>query len=273
MNCPPEYVAARAVLLDALRALNDHLPAIIVVGAQAVYLHTGSGDFVEPVMTTDGDLALDVASLGSEPEISAVLKSANFKPGTNPGSWLGKGGVVVDIMVVPSQSGRVKKNARAARLPGHANTAARITPGLEPALVDHAPRKLTALDPDDQRQVKVNVAGPAALLIAKAIKIQDRLADAQAGMSARVKEKDALDMLRLLQAVETADLAAGLHRHLDHDLARAVTAHGLSFLKEHAMNPTSRLPTLATAAAAGDRTVAPSFAALTQAVLERMRED
>jgi hypothetical protein len=268
---PPEYVAARAVLLDALQALNDHLPAIIVVGAQAVYLHTGSSDFVEPAMTTDGDLALDVASLGPEPEITAALKAAEFEPGTNPGSWLGKGAVVVDIMVVPSQSGRTKRNARAARLPGHANTAARITPGLEPALIDHTPRTLTALDANDQRQVEVNVAGPAALLIAKAIKIQDRLA-AATGMSARVKEKDALDILRLLQAVETTDLAAGLHSHLDHDIARAVTARGLGVLKEHAMTPASRLPRLATAAAAGDPTVAPSFVALTQALLERMRE-
>lgn len=272
MDYPPEYVAARAVLLDALQALDDHLPAIIVVGAQAVYLHTGSGDSVEPPMTTDADLALDVASLGTEPEITAVLDHAKFKPGKNPGSWLGKGDVAVDIMVVPSQSGRTKRTARAARLTGHADSAARITPGLEPALIDHAPRTLTALDPNDQRQIEVNVAGPAALLIAKAIKVQERLADAEAGMSARVKEKDALDMLRLLQAVETADLVAGLRRHLAIDDARAVTNRGLSFLKEHGMTPTSRLPTLATAAAAGDRTVAPSFVALTQVLLGRIRE-
>lgn len=31
---------------------------------------------------------------------------------------------------------------------------------------------------DDRRQVEVNVAGPAALLLAKAIKVHDRLADA-----------------------------------------------------------------------------------------------
>jgi hypothetical protein len=111
LDYPPEYVAARAVLLDVLQALGDHLPAIIVVGAQAVYLHTGSGDFVEPAMTTDGDLALDVGALGAEPEITAALANAKFKPGRNPGSWLGKGDVAVDIMVVPSQSGRTKKDA------------------------------------------------------------------------------------------------------------------------------------------------------------------
>jgi hypothetical protein len=60
LDYPAEYVAARAVLIDVLQALEDHLPAIIVVGAQAVYMHTGSGDFVEPPMTTDGDLALNV---------------------------------------------------------------------------------------------------------------------------------------------------------------------------------------------------------------------
>lgn len=130
MDNPPEYVAARAVLLDALQALNAHLPAIIVVGAQAVYLRTGFGDFAEPPMTTDGDLALDVTLLGAEPEITEALGAAEFELGRNPGSWIGKGGVAVDIMVVPSQSGRTKRNARGARLPGHANTAARITPGF-----------------------------------------------------------------------------------------------------------------------------------------------
>jgi hypothetical protein len=272
LDYQPEYVAARAVLLDALQALKDHLPAIILVGAQAVYLHTGSGKFVEPPMTTDGDLALDVASLASEPEITAAMEKAGFKLGRNPGSWLGNGQVAVDIMVVPSQAGRTKKNARAARLEGHAHGAARITPGLEPALVDHAPRVLKALNSDDPRQAQVNVAGPAALLIAKAIKIQDRIADAAAGMNARVKEKDALDMLRLLQAVETADLVAGLRRHIAREEARAVTTRGLSFLQQHGTTTRSRLPVLATAAAAEDPTVAPSFVALTQALLKRMRE-
>jgi hypothetical protein len=137
VNCldyAAEYVAARAVLLEALQALDRHLPAIIVVGAQAVYTHTGAGDFAEIPMTTDGDLALNVVHLGVEPEITAALKDALFVAGKNPGSWTGKGGVAVDIMVVPSQSGRTKAKARAARLAGHAANAARITPGLERAL-------------------------------------------------------------------------------------------------------------------------------------------
>lgn len=263
---PAEYVAARAVLLDALQALGDHLPAIIVVGAQAVYLHTGTGDFVEPPMTTDGDLALNVEALGEEPEITTALTNANFRRGSNPGSWLGAGEVAVDIMVTPSQSGRTKKKARAARLPGHGEWAARITRGLEPAVADHASRTLEALDPSDHRQVEVNVAGPAALFVAKAIKIEDRLVDGRTAAN-RVKEKDALDMFRLLQAVETADLVTGLRRHLANNDARAICLRALKFLEQAGTTPTSILPSLAAGAAAGDRTVAPSFVALTQTLL------
>ena len=35
-------VQTRSALLDALEALIDHRDAVIVIGAQAVYLHTGN---------------------------------------------------------------------------------------------------------------------------------------------------------------------------------------------------------------------------------------
>ena len=54
----PLYVAARRVLLDALTALHDHLGAIVLVGAQAVYVHAGEGDLVVAPFTTDADLAI-----------------------------------------------------------------------------------------------------------------------------------------------------------------------------------------------------------------------
>ena len=37
----PEFVAARRVLLDALEALGAHRKAVVLVGAQAIYLHVG----------------------------------------------------------------------------------------------------------------------------------------------------------------------------------------------------------------------------------------
>lgn len=263
----PEYVAARRVLLDALDALQAHRLAIIIVGAQAVYLHTGAGDFVDPPMTTDGDVALNVASLKTRPEITAALAAAAFVPGPSPGRWIGRGEVPVDIMVTPSQSGRASANARSARLKGHENSAARPTAGIEPALVDHAVHTLCALDPNDNREVAVNVAGPAALLVAKAIKFQERLTDTKTA-GRRVKQKDALDMLRLLQAVETEDLIAGLRLHLADGHAREVSVRAMAFLKEHGSSANSALPQAAAAVAGGDPVVAPSFVALVGNLLD-----
>lgn len=215
----PEYVTARAVLLDALDALYPHLPTIIIVGAQAVYLHTGAGDLVGPPMTTDGDLALNVNSLQCNPEITAAMTAADFRPGRNPGRWTGRGDVAVDIMVAPFQSGRTARDARSARLVGHEKWAARTTAGQ------------------------------------------------------RVKQKDSLDMLRLLQAVETDDLIAGVRLHLADEHAREVTIQALNFLKREGTSQESVLPMAATAVDGGNPTVAPSFAALTQDLLDGVERD
>jgi hypothetical protein len=40
----PRCIAARRVLLDALTVLAPHGDAVILAGAQAVYLHTGTAD-------------------------------------------------------------------------------------------------------------------------------------------------------------------------------------------------------------------------------------
>lgn len=267
----PEYVAARAVLLDALDALDGHLSTIIVVGAQAVYLHTGAGDFVEPPMTTDGDLALNAESLKTSPEITAAMAAAGFNQGANPGRWTGRGEVAVDIMVAPL-SGRTAKDARSARLMGRGKWSARPTAGLEPALVDNGPHTLHALDPGDHRCVQVNVAGPAALLVAKIVKFEERLNDIKAE-GKRVKQKDALDMLRLLQAVDTDDLTVGFRLHIADSHARDVSVRALGFLEKEGTSATSALPQAAAAVDGGNPITAPSFAALAQDLLGRVRDE
>lgn len=40
----PAYIAARRVLLDALNALGPHRASVVLVGAQAIYLHVGDGE-------------------------------------------------------------------------------------------------------------------------------------------------------------------------------------------------------------------------------------
>lgn len=83
-----QYVQARTVLLDALEALQAHLDAITLVGAQAIYLWVGeSDDLGIPPYTTDADLALNPAVLGPEPEIVETLQAAGFDRQQDPGVW------------------------------------------------------------------------------------------------------------------------------------------------------------------------------------------
>jgi len=65
----PQYVVARSVLLDALAALGPQRGAIILVGAQAIYLHTGAIELAIAEFTTDADITLDTELLKQEPEI------------------------------------------------------------------------------------------------------------------------------------------------------------------------------------------------------------
>lgn len=212
----PRYVAARTILLDALHALAPHRRAVIVAAAQAVYLHTESSDVGIAPYTTDGDLALDPSSLGDEPELADIMRAAGFRlleptpDRPEPGVWVASVDidgatltVPVDLIVpegVAASGGR-----RGARLGPHGKRAARRAIGLEAALVDHASTTIAALDPADTRSISAEVAGPAALLIAKAHKIHDRLASSRPH---RADDKDAADVYRLMQSTSPADVGA-----------------------------------------------------------------
>lgn len=267
----PEYVAARRVLLDALVALQSHLDSLVLVGAQAVYHHAESGDLNVPLMTTDADLAVNTRELADVPEIGGVLRSAGFTPGPNPGHWVAASDVAVDLMVVPHQAGTTKASARAARIAPHERLTARIARGLEPALLDNEVVTIAALEPGDARTCDLRVAGPAALLTAKAIKIGERLARVDRQPD-RLKEKDALDAFRLLQAIETAELVRGFEKHHNDESAAAVTVEALGIFREHGSTPQGRLAQLAAAASQGDPTVAPALAALVNGLLEAQQK-
>lgn len=64
-------------------------------------------------------------------------------------------------------------------------------------LVDQAEHDVASLEPDaDGRVLRAKIAGPGALLVAKMFKLHERSG------SARANDKDALDVLRILQAQE-----------------------------------------------------------------------
>lgn len=265
---PEEYVAARRTLLDVLDALATHRRSMVLIGAQAVYLHTGTSGLAEPPMTTDADLALDADLLADDPEIAETMVDADFELKQQPGHWESPQGVAVDLMVAPHQANRSSASARAAHLAPHGRNFARIGPGLAPALTDNVIRSITALDPADSRVHEIRVAGPAALLVAKGIKISDRLDDASRGRSARVVDKDALDMFRLLQACSTAELASGLTCHPSGSAAHTDVIRGMQFLSGHGTEPGQKLPLLAERASGGDPTVAASFVVLARELLQ-----
>ena len=235
----PLYVGARRALLDALEALDAHRLGVIVVGAQAVYVRTQRIDVAIAEMTTDGDLALDPRALGAKPLLEDALTRAGFAPNAasgNPGAWLSRDGVEVDLMVPAALAGGTGR--RSVQMPPHSRTAARRTEGLEAALVDHGELELGALDVADQRTIRALVAGPAALVVAKAHKIRDRLRDGRAGD--RRADKDAHDVYRLLRSTDTPTLASTFGHLLADEIAGDATRAALEVLAEHfATGPSS----------------------------------
>jgi hypothetical protein len=173
----PQYIVARSVLLDALEALGSQRKAVILVGAQAIYLYTGAIELAVAEFTTDADIALDPALLQPIPEIESAMIAGGFRRGKRVGAWVmfrDIGGVAtnvdVDLMVPEAVGG---PGSRAARLLGHAKHVARKARGLEAALIDKSTTAINSLDATDKRSFSVAVAGPTALMVAKLHKISE----------------------------------------------------------------------------------------------------
>lgn len=213
----PEYVAARRVLLDALEALGPHRGALIVAGAQAIYLQTGANRLPISEYTTDGDLTLDPTELPDAPLLSSLMEAAGFRlaqrgGASEPGTWTKQElieGVVAEVpvdLIVPtgaaSPAGR-----RGARLGSHGSQAARKAVGLEGALLDNRRMRIGSLDDEDPRAFEVRVAGLAALFVSKLHKLADR---AEREDAKRLFNKDASDVVQIMRSVLPRELAETL---------------------------------------------------------------
>jgi len=229
------YVIARRVLLDALEAFGPHRKAAILVGAQAIYLHTGNAELAVAEYTTDADLALDPALLDKLPPLEQVLQRAGFTPMGSRGVGVWKTSrrgrdarhveVQVDVLVPSAVSPGTGR--RAVRLPGHSVHAARKVDGLEGVLVDQVQMQIGSLEPDiDPRRIEARVAGPGALLAAKLFKLNDRKG------TSRSSDKDALDIFRILQGVETDVLTGSLERILNDERSQATGKRTLVLFSE-----------------------------------------
>lgn len=223
-------VRSRAALLDALSALEAHRDAVVVIGAQAIYLRTADAPVAVAEATKDSDLAIDPRLLGDDPRIEDAMRQGGFLRDLTkhqPGAWVNADGIPVDLMVPEQLGGRGGR--RGARIPPHANSATRRARGLEAAVVDNSTMAITALDPDDERRYDVRVAGCAALLVAKAHRIGERADDAPH----RLIDKDAHDIYRVLIDAPTASLVDDFRRLLADELARGATVQALDYLRAH----------------------------------------
>ncbi len=221
-------VRARAALLDALEALGAHRDAVVLIGAQAIYIHTGEAPVALAPFTKDTDLAIDVRALRDDPRIETAMADSGFvlDPVANqPGTWMSPDGIPVDLMVPDalSQPG----GRRGARIPPHASSATRRAVGIEGTVVDNQTIQIAALDPTDERTFDVRVAGPAALLVSKLHKLGERR-----NTPGRLLDKDAHDIYRLLVACPTNELAATLRQLRSDSLAGTVTVSALEFLDD-----------------------------------------
>jgi len=179
---------------------------MILVGAQAVYLHVGEAQDTLSSFTIDADLALNPAELPDTPAIETALGEAGFRRKEQPGLWFTPDDVEVDLLVPASLAGPGRRGVDLG--PFHGRMAAMRAAGLEAALADNAPQPIASLDPNDNRAFVIAIAGPGALLVAKLHKIGERLQQTPD----RLKNKDASDLFLLLRATQTAALAATIER-------------------------------------------------------------
>lgn len=226
MTPDPEYVAARRVLLDALELLSDHVDSIVVAGAQAVYLRTGDINIGVAAFTTDGDLAIDPGRLADAPSLPDLM-SQTFVPwkapsgAAEPGIWVttarvGGREIEVKIDLIVPEGIAPPGGSRGARLWPHGRRAARKASGLEAVVIDHDRMTISALNPSDDGTIDCRVAGPTALLIAKAHKIHDRFASRHVKTAARTRTAATC---RLMQTTSIDDVRAVLRRLVVDDRA------------------------------------------------------
>jgi hypothetical protein len=236
------YVAARRVLLDAAEALAEQRDALILVGAQAVYLRSEDADIPVALYTADADIGIDRAKLNADPKLEDAMRAAGFElrasDRVQPGTWVRSVRVAnrtldipVDLLIPDQFSGRISIRRRSVEIPPHDKMAVRRVDGIELATVDNDPMLIASLDSIDKRSVRMKVAGPAALLTAKAYKIRDRVADRTPGREA---DKDAGDVIRLMRVSKIRAVSASFASLLQHEDERiaGTAATGLELLAD-----------------------------------------
>jgi hypothetical protein len=245
MTYAPVTVAARRVLLNALEALQDHREGLVLVGAQAIYLYTGDTDVAIATTTKDSDIALIPSRLRSEPTLDAAMADSGFshdRGSQQPGEWSSADELDPPVELLVPESFHEGGGRRGARIPPHSKHAARVVRGVEAAAVSHRAMTIASLEPDgDVRRIEMQVASPAALVVAKAYKIGERATE----VPQRLLDKDAHDLYRLLRAISVEEIVVDCQALLVDETAGPVTRQALAWLDELTQSVGSPLPVMA----------------------------
>lgn len=206
---------SRRLLLEAIGVLEPFRESLTVIGAHAVFARV-QDTLPDLAMqaTSDADLAVNPAFVTSQPTILSLMEGAGLavvspdRPGIY--GYQSESGLpqssrtTIDLLVPEAYAGAGRRGARIA---GQRNAATRAE-GIELAIYDRSSMRLSPLPGDrDLEPVEVMVAGHAALLVAKAFKIRDRVR-AYASRPHRLRQKDSVDIGLLMLTCDPAEAAA-----------------------------------------------------------------
>lgn len=224
-------VRARNVLLAGLVALGPQREAITVVGAQAVFEHIKGREDIPFTLTLDGDTSIAPSLVDPAHDIGQAMRDAGFVAHRDrPGIWglpgLRTGTIGFDLLVPGALAG---PGRRGARVPNQDKHAIGRADGLEMSVIDRDKRLIEPLD-GSGRSVDAYVAGPAALLCAKAYKLHERLAERARGGRDRVKPKNAGDAWRLMAVADPSEARSAFARCGRHDVLGPPIVRGRAYL-------------------------------------------
>lgn len=216
----PEIIRSRRVLIDVLIGLEAHREALTVLGAHAVIEVTRDVPAIPPADSTrDADLGVIPELLAESPHLADRMTELGYETARpeRPGVWSpisqhGRGVHARDSidLIAPMSLARGRtaggRAIRAARVGAHGRHAVSATRGTELSLLDRRVIRLRSFDSGPG--VDAYVAGPAALLCAKAHKLHDRMDPDELRRNAdRLRPKDFADVYRLLLAGAPEDVA------------------------------------------------------------------
>ena len=228
---------SRRLLITTIGALGQHADAVTVVGAHAVHVWVQKKwGPIDMESTRDGDLAVNPVLIAEDPKILELLAGIGLEPARpeRPGiyglvsergfSWEQR--TTVDLLVPETYAG---SKGRSARIPGQKSATTRAY-GLELAIHDRTLTRISTTDGEPELTVDVNVAGPAALLIAKAHKVSERLAGVEKRPD-RLRPKDSGDIALLMMVTDGAEMAETMLKHVaERPEIRAVVHDGVRYL-------------------------------------------